>query len=527
MKPVLKSLALVALLAGCSQGGSGAGQEPASKVNSKINGSASKALTGQTALFEVSRTLSGGDKGASRFASTMALREVMAASESSIGAKGTVQVKVGRVNSVIKQGACKVDLAKTPTAQKPSSSSDNGSITSSAADQFAPLNMKIAGGGCPIEISFNVDMKALAQNPCQEVQGGMSCRFNAVMKMNYRVLDQRLAEELGVTSGHMNLSFDIDQKMPTGQQSTSSMNMSMKGKAVVDMKAVDLEGQAYLVSGAQDVNMNMTMPSQYDQAPQIFGAMKEDLQYLHEASGTRSALSASVTMNGNSADEKYLVDGVAVTAQAYLSERDKFANSMIEFTVKNNGQEQGAGSEQIPHRNDRSQQPGGDYPQPGGGFPQPGSGFPDPNSGFPQPGSGFPQQPGDGFPQPNPIPSQPAPSTGSGSHAWVCMLDNYRTNEVFVGYGANQFVAKSMAEQACHEGENGSSCGSSISCEKQESNPNAWFCQTRNYRTGRIFNATGASKTEAGYFARSSCVSASGTDAGSCEQVSASDCSRN
>jgi hypothetical protein len=334
----------------------------------------------------------------------------------------------------------------------------------------------------------------------------MACKFNAAMKMSYRILDEKLASQLEVTSGHMNMNFEVDQTMPAGQGGQADMNMVMKGKGGFDLKAVDLDGQPHLISGTQDINMKMIMPvpSQGQQSvPQLFGGMKEELRYLHQASGVESFLRATLTMNGNNANENYSVDGVSVTAEAYVSERDKFANSMMAF-----------GKQESANGSSDTQQP--THPQP-------------PTNPIPQPTSQpFPQPPTQPVPQPptqpNP-PTNPQPLPPSTDRKWVCVVENYSNKDVFVGYGSVEFVARSKAKQAC-QNTAGNSCSSLEECEQQDPNPNAWYCQTKNYATNRIFDGTGGSKTEAGYNARKACFLASGNSSSGCQTVYGSDCTR-
>lgn len=479
---------IAALLAGCSQGGSSnSDQNPKSTVNSKITGSAASALSGQTAVFEASRSLSQ----SSGMAFTESALPRIAMMEAMSGGRGgsEVEAKTSRIATLIQNGGCQIDL------QKPNQS---GAMDGTIAENFSPLKMKIAGSTCPMEISFEMLMTSPAGQPCQSTKHGMVCFFTATVKMTYRVLDANLASELGVANGQSNMTFEVNQTLPSQSGSMSSdpmsgeepMKMAIKGKANIFSKAVDLSGGAHLITGEQNINMTMVISPQAGSVPQAAGSVQEGLKYLQTASGVESNLSAELIMKGNSADEKYFVDGVRVTAQAYMSERDKFANSMMAFTTN--------GDQQTPDRGGR--------PSPDTGYP-PGGDLPPSNTGH------TPSNPS--------TPSQPSPSG-----EWVCVIENYDSRNVFIGYGTQEFIARSHATQACQGAGSVTSCSSVYKCEQQELSVDAWYCEAKNSDTGRVFGRSGHSKVEAGYFARRECFHFSGSSARSCGTVYDSDCVR-
>jgi hypothetical protein len=470
------SLGLIVLVAGCSNSDSGSGGSNVGPLNSKLTDSATQAFSGQTALFEASR-------GASQRSGQ---RTFFGASFDRTASTSAAKAKTSKVNQAIQSTACKIDLTQPAT---------DGS-SGGAAAEFKPMKMKISGASCPVEINMEMTMLgAGGAKPCSEAQGVMTCRFTANVKMSYQVLDQKLARELEVVSGHTNMKFEMDQTLPANQTSPNGAAggaMVMKGNGAFDLKAVDIQGQAHLVSGTQDINLKMLMPQGDPSAgpqpmPQMFGGMKEDLRYLEESSGISSALNSTLVFNGGAPEEKYLVDGNPVSAQDYQSERDKFANSMMAFGSKS--------------ESDQQTEPVNPTPGPG---PAP----------VPNPGPGPAPMPG-----PAPVPA-PVPAN---DRQWVCVIESYSNHDVFAGYGAIEFTAKSKAEQACRNS-SANACSSNATCEQQELNPQAWYCQTKNYSSGRLFGAAGASKTEAAYLANQDCFVSSGSDQTSCAGISSSTC---
>lgn len=477
MKNQISNLIIAALLVGCSSGGSDdKNAQPQDKVNSKITGHASGALSGQAGVFEASQSRSQKNSNLTRVMNHKFLFAAQLQSPNSNSESQTAtQEKAQRLNQSISSSACQVDLMPGAAPSGP---------VGGAAAEFKPMKLKISGLGCPVEINFETTMIGVGGNPCQKTQGVLSCQFRINAKMSYRVLDDKLSQELETSSGHFNMSFDIDQTLPDGSAAQASMNMIMKGKSSIDIKAVDLQEKVHMISGSSDANITMLMPTGPGPGPQpmpqMSGSMKEELNYLQEASGISSALSASITFSGSSPDEKYFVDGVSVTATAYANERDKFANSMMAFGTQDG---------------DQNNSPGNSQPLPNPNNPNP---FPNPNPG------------------PGPIPN-PEPS----DRRWACIVDSYSPVQVFIGYGSVEFVARSKAKQACQA--TGVSCSSNIFCEEQAANPKAWYCETKSYSHNLTFGGEGASKIEASYFARRACY---GSTNATCSSISDSSCAQ-
>lgn len=132
--------------------------------------------------------------------------------------------------------------------------------------------------------------------------------------------------------------FNMEEALPGSSSSRSSeaFNMVMKGRAEIGFEAYDVQGQAHVITGSQDIDMKMTMSNSGtpNGAAGMTMTMTEEIQYKHEASKTASSFSASVNVNGNNSVEHYVIDGVAVTAEAYNSERERFANSKIPLTLE-------------------------------------------------------------------------------------------------------------------------------------------------------------------------------------------------
>lgn len=499
----MKSLPILmaALLLGCGGKGSSDGgnnRAPTDKFDSKITGNSANALSGQAAVFDAGLNLAGFSPKNQRGLSPL-FSNFMSASY----APPSKESKAEHVKATVQNGACKINLNK-----------EDFQMPSENSFPLAPFKMQIAGTSCPLAINFNVTFTGYDENPCKEAPNGMVCRFDVDVKMSYRVLDRRLVQELGVSSGSATLVFNIDQSLPMGPSSAGApMIQTLKADVSFHLKAVDLEGAAHLISGSNFADMKIVMDPQSYAMPQFFGAMKEELQYLQEATKISSKLWASINVKGQSADEKYFVDGVRVTAKAYQRERDKFANSIMTFEANFGSEEPDHGDSAPPYPTPppMPEYPGPNFP-PAPEFPQQ-PGYP-PSNPFP-PGSGFPQEPAQ--------PPAPTPSPEKGN--WACVIEDHRTSDVFIGYGANKFIAESKAKQKC-EASGSASCSIFSDCDALEANPQAWYCETSNTRTGRHFGGEGRSKIEAGYFARKECIKQSGTNANFCMKAYDSDCVR-
>ncbi len=477
MKNVFSGLLLTAFLAGCSSGG-GSGSGSGGTPTSKITGNAVGAFSGQTAIFEISNQIANNNKNAASLKNFVFADAYLSATNPT---QADVQKKSTNLNRKFQSNACKIKIDQNR---------NTGAARRSAAESFIPTKMKISGSSCPVEINFDITMTGIdGVNPCQPSGKDTSCKFKAGMKMTYQILDDNLAREMEVRSGHVNMFFDVDQKMPAAQEPSEQMpqmNMQMKSKSNFDLKAVDLSGQAHLISGQQDadIRMMMTIPEQGQgqlELPQVFGGMKEDLQYSQESTGISSTLNGSIVMNGSSGEEKYFIDGVPVTAAVYKEVHAKFENSMIAFN--NGGQSEAQNGSPI-----------------GGGS----------QTHYP------PEQPQ--YPQP---PQPPSPN----ENKWACIVQNYSNSTYFIGYGSVEFVATSKAKQACQSNAN-NNCSTSADCEKQEINPKAWYCEVQNYSNRKIFTGEGASKLEASYLAAKSCADENINNPRSCSSPTNADCVR-
>lgn len=484
MKIPMKFLVLAVLFAGCSKGGGGGGGggavAPQGTVNSKISGAASKALTGQAALFNASRN-QGNNPSANATLIEAALLNAELASKPKVSeSKAAAKAKANSVSKVINSSACKID----PGAMD----APRGKLEG-AAEQFKPFHMTVSGEGCPVAIHMKVTMDGVGgADPCQPKGDVKICKFASTMTMTYQVRDEKLANELEVRSGHVKMKFDIEEIVPgdnDGRSGPTKIEFGGGGTGSVDIRAVDLQGKVYLISGSHDENMKVVQsPSNDGPIPtqEIHGILKEEFKYVDEAAGVSSIISANVTINNNNVVGKFLVDGVSVTEEAYRSEVEKFANVMME-----SGPSQNQGN--------------------GGNQPQDGSDE-DPDS-----------------PNPPAPPNPPVPPSQPNDRKWICVIEDYSNQNVFAGYGPVEFVARSKATQACNDTQP-NRCSSFENCEEQSANPNAWFCRTSNDQTGQRFDGSGASQTEASYLARKACFKGSGSATWYCNKVYDSDCVR-
>lgn len=307
-------------MVGCSSGG-GDNKGPRADVRSKITDKGNNALTGQTAVFEATQGLGGG-----RSFMTEVVANIAGKNENLSESKKATKGKVGRINSAIHNGQCQI--------QNRHPSNANAEIGYGSIGSFPQMQITIAGPQCPVEVDLAITIAGNSEDICQESGKMKTCKFAANMKMTYQIVDRRLAEELQVTSGRMNMRFNIEQAFPGDSSSSSpneTINIIMKRNTEISFEAFDLNNQAHVVTGTQnfDINMTMTPSPNSNNADQVIATMKEDLQYKHEASNTSSSFSANISVNGNNARELYTIDGISVTGETYATEREKFANSMM------------------------------------------------------------------------------------------------------------------------------------------------------------------------------------------------------
>lgn len=486
MKSLVAIIAMALLAAGCSSGGgNGSGDKAPGNGSSKITSNGIKALTGQTAIFEAGQALA---KNKNTQAGQFVRDAVQKMSAHDTSETVAVKSKSALVQKSVQTGACTIGI------ENPQNSSGSRSSLSTGT---SPLKMKISGRSCPLEMNMEISLVGMdGRMPCGDASSASaSCQFNTQAKMTYQVLDEKLAEQLEVRSGQIAIVIETEQVMPG--PNANQMGMDMKHKGNFDLKAVDLGGQVHLISGKQEFNLKMTMPVQQPNGvsmSQGMGGGKEDLQYFQQNTGVSSSFNFVATFSGSSVDERYFIDGNSVTKEAYIRERTKFANSMMEPKVgMQNEQSVSSESELNPHQPIELPPP-----QQGTTLPQPGT----------PPGPIFPPSP------------QPSPA----DKKWACVVKDYSTDDLFIGYGPVEFAAKSKAKQICQSAVANPNCDSSARCEQQEENSQAWFCEVRHYVHGKIYNSAGASKIEASYLARKSCVVAHPGTAYNCTTPSNGDC---
>lgn len=367
----MKYLLLFGFLAGCSSGGGGS-----SVPGARISENASRSLTGQAAVFEAGRTLTG-DGSRSRSLQFMASAN-MAPPEPSVIANKSKSAYEAMLGSIGKN-QCKKEFGWTPVA---------GKIEGSAA-AFRPFSLTVKGINCPLELELSIEMPGLTGKPCTESDQNSSCSFTAKMKMVYQVRDDQLAKELGVRSGSAILNMTMNNTFPASSTTggmdarPNEMNMAMKADSDVAFKAVDLEGQVQLVSGTSNIDVTMTVPEMKPDQPSsgmpfTNGAFKEDLRYLNQADNTSVTLLATGKISGENAQESYLINGKPVNQEEYIKQRNLFAISLMNLEI------------------DPSQQQ----------------------------------------PQPQPNPPQPQPAPQPGHPLWACVIQSSTDKSVYIGYGA-------------------------------------------------------------------------------------------
>jgi len=324
-----KYLLLFGLLVGCSGGGGGKAVPGA-----RIGENAGRSLTGQTAVFEAGRNLTGDSDHSLQFVAP-ALH--MAPPEPSVIANKSKSAYEAMLGSIGKN-QCKKEFGWTPIS---------GKIGGSAA-AFRPFSLTVKGANCPLELELSIEMPGLTGQPCTEsVQStetaqNSSCAFTAKIKMVYQVRDDRLAKELGVRSGSALVNMTMNNTFPTGSTSNrggmgakpAQMNMAMKADSEIAFKVVDLDGQVQLVSGTSNIDVAMILPEMKpgqpsSEMPSVNGTFKEDLRYLNQADNTSVVLLATGKISGDSAQERYLINGEPVNPEEYIKQRNLFAISLM------------------------------------------------------------------------------------------------------------------------------------------------------------------------------------------------------
>lgn len=296
----------------------------------KIISNGSGALTGQTALFEVSQNL-GEKRGLTNAVLTLP------ADTTPSEARKTIKGKVSRIHEVITAENCQIEASQPTDKIDPS----NG-----AAALFPRFKVVIAGPHCPMEVTLNMNVVGDSSDTheiCNDSPKEKVCKFIGRMEMSYRILDEKLSEELQVSNGELHMLFKVEQTF-AGDSSLSIQeppNMVMKGSTEFEFKAFEPKGQTHLVIGSQafDVNMSLPVPGDPDETLHMISTVKEDVQYEDKTTQVSATFSASINTNGNNSQENYMIDGTAVTAETYASGREKFANSMMKFGKKNNNKE--------------------------------------------------------------------------------------------------------------------------------------------------------------------------------------------
>ena len=126
------------------------------------------------------------------------------------------------------------------------------------------------------------------------------------------------------------------------------------------------------------------------------------------------------------------------------------------------------------------------------------------------------------FPTPEPIPT---PRTPARNAEWACSLTDLRDHNIFIGYGAFEFVAQDNVRRNC-EADSRADCDGRLLCGPQETLDDLWTCQILNRRRQELHRGRGRSYIEASYNAAQSCFADSGYDSVFCELASIRRCMR-
>jgi len=321
MKKIILAIWLLIAL-GCSQGGSD--KKGDQGFQSKLDQS-QKAFEGQDAIFEASQNLNRSVKHLHFDSLKLTHANVSA---SSVDAKSA---KIAHVQQALNSNKCQINIDNPANVNAP---------PDSAAKQLPRMKLKVSGSGCPMELILDMDFGS-SSDVCAAQSAGTQCKFNFIIKMSYRVIDQKLSELLGIKSGSMNMGFNIDQLLPNSQQSSAQMVMKMSNQ--IDIKVNGFDNQLHLISGSQSMfmKMNMSGPQNSSSGTSMDmtkpeASLKESL--IIESAGQKTSMSADLNSQTNS--ERYEIDGVSVSADVYKSEHKKIENKF--FAKMGDGDPQGS-----------------------------------------------------------------------------------------------------------------------------------------------------------------------------------------
>ncbi|MGZ3792830.1 MAG: hypothetical protein ACXVCP_10800 [Bdellovibrio sp.] len=320
----LKQVLLITVLfIGCSKNDSNVSGTPPNKppiIVPPSDGSAE--LTSLTAVFEASQAI-GTKKNKQTTVYFMDAKK-----DSTSRARELVKDKTNLVQNKILNGNCKLDV-KHPA--------DDISSSDGAASLFPRMKVRIDGPNCPLEVTLDMTVVSDTHDPhevCEETSVVKICKFVAQTKMKYKILDDKFGNDLNVKNGELNMSFKVEQTFTKDASLTQeNADMVMIGNTDFDFKALDLTGKSFIVTGSQDFDVKMSLPDpgNPDHPGKTVASMKETMQFINECAKKSIRYTANVIVDKEKPVEEYTINDVAVTAENYASEREKFSNSMLSF----------------------------------------------------------------------------------------------------------------------------------------------------------------------------------------------------
>jgi|GEM_PF-4092099 len=383
----LAMTSLMAVLVGCSNnsGGSGNGgptKQPLKPISPASKTAAAEALTGHAAMFETTKAT-----GETAGKNSQVYSQVFAAM-SAVNPEGSnppsdksdtkreLTQKKSKLKRTLDEAIQGADCQMSPpmaasTAAKPNrpgrpgrpSQPDQGS-SSQAGSSIPPMKVVLNGEKCPVDISFEISIDQPQEQVCRNEAGSSLCQFNGKLIMVYRVLDQALKNELGVSFGSMTMKFAMqtETKFPAGSERGSKitaappapvMGNKIKGIFEVEFKVTDLNDKTYVMNGSQEMNVMIPLyrgsPSQPQPNPGmagIIGSGSLNFRYFVEGTDEGVELIANFKSDGKTATSKYLISGQEVSESVFMEEMAKIENSLMNFGGQN---ESSAGpSESVP-----------------------------------------------------------------------------------------------------------------------------------------------------------------------------------
>lgn len=321
----LCGIAMVALLhVGCGNNSPGGGDPgPSNNPPSKITGEAKNALTGSAAVMNAGFAMGAPTQkeGRAKEPSGIILAAGLASATPEQSDKAIVKSKTDKLTKALGSGSCTISVipGEPSNSQQPI--------------QFGipAFQLKVLGKNCPVVMDMTVAMTFPAGG---EPNGtSPSGKITMDVSSSYEIFDEELLKELQTRTGEFTMKMSFDFVV-----SGDSSKLKLTNTAL--MRAVDLNSQVQLVSFKADGDFTQVIqknPKEMPVGAGISGPMRIEFNYINDTTKVSSILKASMVLNeGKPTEEKYWVDGISVTREAFQRELDKFGSSVTGEPAKDN-----------------------------------------------------------------------------------------------------------------------------------------------------------------------------------------------